>query len=58
MVPTAVAACAARGEGGSPTGISLLVTAKIPLMRNDGKLNIMTQDLQKVFEGKASLQIV
>lgn len=23
MVPTAVAACAARGEGGSPTGVSL-----------------------------------
>ena len=24
IVPTAVAACAARGEGGSPTGLSLI----------------------------------
>ncbi len=25
MMPTAVAACAARGDGGSPTGISLFL---------------------------------
>ncbi len=28
MVPTAVAACAARGDGGSPTGISLFCANK------------------------------
>jgi hypothetical protein len=27
IVPTAVAACAARGEGGSPTGVSLHINS-------------------------------
>ena len=29
IVPTAVAACAARGEGGSPTGLSLHKAIKL-----------------------------